>query len=71
MTTCRSALSLFLKPWRMRTTTLYRNVPSRIFKNFMGARVKYIILPIAQKLMQPATGGQGLGAYRESAPMVA
>jgi len=29
------------------------------FKNFMDARVRYVILPLAQKLMQPASGCQG------------
>ena len=31
------------------------------FKNFMDARVKYVILPVAQKLMPPDAGRQGTG----------
>ena len=31
------------------------------FKNFMDARVKHVILPIAQRLMPRRAGGQGLG----------
>ena len=31
------------------------------FKNFMDARVNYVILPLARYMMPARTGGQGLG----------